>query len=361
MASERPLSFDAQFYDGETAVTRGVTVTADEAGLAFPVAGGSDRRWTYRGLVAVEPARSGMPVRLSYEHEHTARLIVPARHLPLLLERAPQLKGGVSLRRMARVAAIVALAIAGLAALGYGMLSIAPQTLAAVMPDSWRQRLGEQTEASFVRGSKQCTSEKGVAALNRLASRTTARLADPPDFSVRVFDMPMVNAFALPGGRIVITGKLIRDAASPDEVAGVLAHELGHVALRHPEAQLVRVLGLQVLLSIASGGGADTLGNLAGLLAILRYTRSAEREADEYAQATLETAKIDPLALRRFLESVRKSEPETDAGVLSTIGDILATHPGIEERIERMRPLPDGKPEPALDEAAWRDLKAICR
>lgn len=358
MASD-PRRFPAEFFDGETAATRPVEVAAEESALVFET-GGRRRSWSLAGLAPVERLRIGSPLRLTHDSERAARLVVPASEAPWLAARAPQLLGGINARHALRIAAIVAACLVALAGAGYAVLTLAPQTLAFVIPESWRDRLGEQTEASFVSGAKRCDGPAGVAALQRLATRTVSGLDDPPDFSVRVYDMPMTNAFALPGGRIVLTGPLIRNARSPDEVAGVLAHELGHVALRHPEAQLVRVFGLQLLLSIASGGSADTLGSLAGLLAILRYTRSAEQEADDYAQDTLEKARIDPLALRRFLESVRKSEPGDDAGMLATIGSIFATHPGIEERIERMRPLPDGAPRQVLDEAEWQALRKIC-
>ena len=361
MPSETPASFPAQFFDGETAVTHTVTVTADENGLAFAGPDGTQHRWSYGDLVAIERPAAGEPLRVSHAAQHGARLVLPASAQALLLGRAPHLRGGVSARRALRVLAIVVLCVAGVAAAGYGVLTLAPQVLADLMPESWRERLGNSTEASFVGKAKRCENPRGVAALDAMTEHLLAAAPEKPKLTARVFDMPLVNAFALPGGHILVTRKLIEQASDPDEVAGVLAHEIGHVVLRHPEAQLVRVLGLNLILSLASGGGSDTIGGFAGLLAILRYGRSAEREADRFAQATLEQARIDPLGLKRFLESASKSEIKIDSGFLNGIGNILSTHPGTEERIKAMRPLPDGvAARPSLDAAQWADLKKIC-
>ena len=72
-----------------------------------------------------------------------------------------------------------------------------------------------------------------------------------PPLRVRVYDIPIKNAFALPGGHIVITRGLLREATDPEEVAGLLAHEVGHVARHHPEAQMIRI----------AGAGADQRGH----------------------------------------------------------------------------------------------------
>ncbi|MGE0212002.1 MAG: M48 family metallopeptidase [Parvibaculaceae bacterium] len=360
MPSDTGAVFASQFFDGETAVTHAVSVTAGEDALVFTGPNGAERRWRYGDLIAIDSLVAGDPLRISHAGEHGARLVLPPSAQPLLLERAPHLKGGISAKRALRTLAIIALCVIATAGAGYGVVALAPQLLAQLMPESWRERLGNSAEASFVGKAKRCESAKGVQALDALSARLLAAAPEKPKFTARVFDLPIVNAFALPGGHIIVTRKLIEQAADPDQVAGVLAHELGHVVLRHPEAQLVRVLGLNMLLSLASGGGSDTIGGFASLLAILRYGRSAEREADAFAQTTLEQAKVDPLGLKRFLESVRKSETTTEPGFFDGIGNILSTHPGTQERIKAMRPLADGTARPALDATQWADLKKIC-
>jgi beta-barrel assembly-enhancing protease len=143
-------------------------------------------------------------------------------------------------------------------------------------------------------------------------------------------------------------------------VAGVLAHEIGHVGHKHPEAQMIRVMGVQVLLSLASGGG-DTFGSAAAMLTILRYSRDAEREADAYARDMLKAAAIDPLGFKAFFESIKKETGELEEGTLGKLTSIISTHPMTDERIAAIEPLPAGVIARAvLNDADWRALRGIC-
>ena len=164
-----------------------------------------------------------------------------------------------------------------------------------------------------------------------------------PPLRVRVYDIPIMNAFALPGGHIVLTRGLLREASEPGEVAGVLAHEIGHVAHHHPEAQMIRIAGMQVLISVATGtSGGNNASSLAGLAAILKSSRDAEREADAYAVAMLSAARIDPMALKHFLEKILKEEGKFSGGAFSNLGTVFSTHPVTTERIAQIKPLPAG-------------------
>jgi predicted Zn-dependent protease len=199
-------------------------------------------------------------------------------------------------------------------------------------------------------------------ALADLAKRLGEGDSEAPLFELKVYDIDIVNAFALPGDRIVITEKLIETAEAPDEVAGVLAHEMGHVYHRHAEAQMVRAMGIELLLKIASGGGGD-IGGFAGLLAILRYSRDAEREADSFALDQLKKVAIDPLGLKRFFERMMKLEGDQglSRGIFGTMSDMMSTHPVTKERIDAIQPLPHGTPaRPVLSDADWASLRKIC-
>jgi beta-barrel assembly-enhancing protease len=161
---------------------------------------------------------------------------------------------------------------------------------------------------------------------------------------------------------VVLTRGLIDKADRPEEVAGVLAHEIGHAALLHPEAQLIRVTGLQLLLSVVSGGSANSnTAGLAGLAAILRSSREAEREADAYAVAMLTAARIDPLGFKSFFEKVSADRPKIANQTISAIGNIFATHPGVAERMDAIQPLPGGvAPQSIMSDAQWQALRKIC-
>ena len=249
-----------------------------------------------------------------------------------------------------------------MAGLIYLTLSFAPQKLAVLLPDEWSQRVGDQMEASLVERAKICQTPAGNKAIAAMLTSLAEGSPDMPPLRIRIYDIPIVNAFALPGGRIVLTRGLLKSAATSGEVAGVLAHEIGHVAYHHPEAQLVRIAGVQVLLSVATGtSGGNNVSSLAGLAAILKSSRDAEREADSYAVAILSAARIDPLGLKHFFEKIMAEEGKPSGGTLSRLGTAFSTHPVTSERIELIQLLPAGTPlKPPISEDQWKDLKAIC-
>jgi predicted Zn-dependent protease len=353
-----------RFFDGETAITHDVEVALADAQLR--ITGDSieaPRSWLLKDLRSAERVEPERPLRLRNEVTPGERLIIEDRAMIAdLLARAPQLTRPLSSRKILRYAIITAAGLLIAAALAYGLLSLLPPAVAHLMPQEWRDRLGRQTEQSFVGSFPECKSSAGLRAVGIIGSRLYRDNAEAaPDFTVRIYKIPIINAFTLPGGRIVLTGKLLEAATRPEEVAGVLAHELGHVHNRHPEAALIRLMGLQVLVSLATGTeGGGFASNLAGLATFLRYTRAAEVAADDYAQDLLNGAKIDPLGLKRFFESVKKLEEATriSAGPLS---GILATHPATDERIKRIQPLREGPPQPVMSNSDWQALKAICR
>jgi hypothetical protein len=112
-------------------------------------------------------------------------------------------------------------------------------------------------------------------------------------------ERPDINAFAAPGGVVVVHTALMRQARSAEEVAGVLAHEIAHVELRHSLQQIVRSAGLQVI-AAALFGDYTALGRWAAQLGALKFSRDAEREADQRALERLAEARIDPAACWPF-------------------------------------------------------------
>lgn len=350
------------FFDGRIAADRHVTIMLADHGLSFSGPDAAPQTWRLADLKAIDPPHAGRSFRLTHASQPGARLVIhDDAFTAALVARAGHLKGGVNPHTLAKVAAwsVGGLAVVGL--LAYLILQLAPQRIAFLLPDSWRDRVGQQIESQLTGTARQCGNPVGLSAIGAMASRLSDGNPDLPPLAIKVYDIPIMNAFAMPGERIVITRELIEKAQTPEEVAGVLAHEIGHVVNRHSEAQLVRATGLQILLSVLTGGGSDTVGSIAGLAAILRYTRDAEAEADEFALKSMTAAEIDPMGLKRFFELILKEEGKLSTGPLAKIGSVLATHPGTADRIGRITPLPEGvTARPVMSEDQWKALKAIC-
>ena len=154
----------------------------------------------------------------------------------------------------------------------------------------WEEEIGEgvgkTVTKSFGADESKCKNPAGLAALQHLTDRLAATVDTPYRFKVRVAKSKVVNAFATPGGHIVILNGLIEKADSPEEVAGVLAHEMAHVIKRHPAKALIHAYGWSILiraLTGVSGSSGDLASGFALHLANASYSRSNEAEADETA------------------------------------------------------------------------------
>jgi beta-barrel assembly-enhancing protease len=252
--------------------------------------------------------------------------------------------------------------VAALAGVAYFTINFAPQQFARFLPDTWTQKMGDQLEVELVRSARSCATRAGDAALSALVARLTQGDPDLPPLRIRVYDIPVMNAWTLPGGRIVVTRGLIAKADNPNEIAGVLAHEMGHATHHDPEAQLVRVTGAQILLGVLSAvAGNSNATSMLGVAAIMQTSQDAERAADAYAVATLTAAKINPLGLKTFFEKVLAEEGRAPGGTFGKLNSLFSTHPGTADRIKLITPWPDETTQkPVLTDAQWQDLKHVC-
>ncbi|MEM9471618.1 MAG: M48 family metallopeptidase [Pseudomonadota bacterium] len=370
---------NAEFFDGKSAMARLVHARVMGDTLVISQTGATDVQWPLNNVELVSGGKPGQALRLKLHGDHGSRLTLPeGSAADAVIAAAPAILTGHKRRFWKGVGISVAVVLA-LGVAGYATLAVAPQALARFIPDEVVNSFADGLEKSVIKSSKRCDAPAGRDALNKIARRIVSGTEDPPTFSLRVFDIrqagnkKLINAFALPGGRMVFSAGLIENADSADEVAGVLAHELGHVALRHPEAAIVRVYGVQMLLSLFTAGqGADSLGSIAGVIAVLRYSREAEAQADAYAVEVMENANVDPKGLRNFFARLIKKNTSTGGEAkaddstsfrkrIEPLTDLFSTHPGTDDRIARLVPRPGGTEPAILSDAEWRALKAICK
>jgi len=164
--------------------------------------------------------------------------------------------------------------------------------------------------------------------VDSILNNITQRLVENEDFNYdyrfEVFDNSMINAFTLPGGIILISSGLIEFTESPEELAAVIAHEMGHVENRHVITRLIRELSINILLS----NDAYVLSEVTKSLASNSYSRKQESAADAFALKTLEEAKIEPRILATFFRKVKDKE-----GDISPYLQAFSTHPNFSTRI----------------------------
>lgn len=230
---------------------------------------------------------------------------------------------------------------------------------AYLVPASMEQKLGDYVLKSSGYIDETCNNPKGAAAFEALI----APIMNRDNYNVHVSNDPMVNAFAMPGSHIVIFDGLIQSAQSPEEIAAIIGHEMGHVDKRHPMRGLMRQMGLSIALQMMVGdiSGLSNLGEIAGTLRAMDYSREQEFEADLYAIEVMKRADYNPYAIVDFF--YRISEEEEEAEKYMKYLKFLSTHPETEERIQIIENLKsqDSKTyKPALSASQWNDLQGIC-
>jgi Zn-dependent protease with chaperone function len=344
------------YYDGLTSRRHAVEVTVED-GQVVGVGDGVSFHWPLNGLRLIE-AKDGK-VRLA-PHSGDGRLVLDAADWEVASRTSID-----AVRRRARlgewrlVGVLAAVGVTLTLAIFVG-IPMAARPLAKITPLSWETAMGRNMTSQIQLAFKPCEGDPaGLARVNDMA----ASLADDADmpFPIKVIPVhaPMVNAFALPGGTILVTGELIAEAKTSDELAGVIAHEIAHVEKRHVMEAVWRSLGLGLVLDAVVGGGSGA-GQQAVLLASSfteqRFSREKEAEADARAYELLAADNISTAGMAAFFERMAdKTSPEEVKGA----AEWFSTHPDSGRRADAARARARSG-VPALTAADWEAVRRIC-
>tara|TARA_R110002110_G_scaffold196574_1_gene406424 strand:- start:1866 stop:2960 length:1095 start_codon:yes stop_codon:yes gene_type:complete len=361
------LGFDgmgAAYFEGDVPISEEISLHIASGMLQIGLDDGRILRWPVDDVRQLPdtPSRSGALLRLT--SDPLARLFVTdtgiLAHLPNRARRSPP-KGRARLIAWA-VAAVTAVGVQ----IGY-LIPLLADNMAGYIPLAGERALGEATFGHIRNALDEtglnpvpiCDGADGVAALDRLATRLGNDRGFRQEISVSVLDHKMVNAFALPGGFVVLFRGLIDAAETPDEVAAVLAHEIGHVDSRDPTRHALRSAGSIGVLGLLFGdfaGGAAVLFLTERLIAA-QYSQQAEAEADRFAHDLLAEAGISPGALGEMFDNFRRKYGDRD-GVTAH----FLSHPALGDRIDAATAAVDRDAEysPAMTDADWAALRRIC-
>ncbi len=307
---------------------------ADEAPVVIPYAGMTvsptgvdDRYLQFEGRCGGVPARALVADRTIIDH---IRAVGAPRAMVDQLEAATRRRS----RRKAGALAVLAglgavlLLLVLIAWLGLGW---AVERAVAEIPSEWELELGRMTATEVLAGQRVCADPVLDTAVQELTRRLVGAIgASPHRWRFRVLDTDEINAFALPGGYVFVNRGLIDRAADAHEVAGVLAHEVQHVILRHGVKNLARELGLMLVVYALVGDVSSVEGFLAGNaagLTSMAFSRDQEREADAGGIDLMFRAGFDPTGLPRFMRTL-----ESEQGGAGIIPSFLTTHPDSGER-----------------------------
>lgn len=366
--------FPARYSDGQIARRVDVLVQIAPGFLEIRMRDGQMiDRWNFATIGVIARPRRGEECQLQGGATAAARLIFSDAALFDRLREAgapikPARYGDARMRRRALLWA--GAAIASVAAIFLVVIPMLATQIAAILPRKFEASLGDRYVDMFAelfadgpRDKRICRSADGVAALDRLVERLqgVARVDPPP--VVTVINGKLVNAFALPGSRLIVLRGLIDDASDADELAGVLAHELAHALHRHPTEAAVKRTAASLVVGLLLGDAitVSIFGTIAGQLLSTAYSREAEAEADATGLRLLTEAGIDTGGFSRFMDRLafkdrlEKMEGGATGGLLS----LFSTHPPSAARaaLARAREGQGGKFMNAVD---WWQIKKIC-
>ncbi len=332
------------WYDGQVALERPVRVDQDPRDLILTDEAGSEHRVAKSELVRL--GTSSGKVKFGHKSSEGWRLVLAKPVDPAILDGLP--RGGSLMPAMGRKKFAALAGLSFVATALAGLVIFAPQAVAEHMPMTWERKLGAAFDIPIE--AARCRDPAAQAALNRVVDRLDPK-ARGDGFSIELINIDEANAAALPGGRMVVLDGLFEDINNPDALAGIVAHEISHVRRRHVAAAMVRELGLGTVITLMGGGAVAS--NAGGLLS-LKFSRTAEAEADADAIAMLRRAGIDPRPTAEAFEEFRKAE--------GGFPEWLGSHPASGGRAKRFAAsFDEGMAyRPVLDPAQSKALTSAC-
>ncbi|WP_163832793.1 M48 family metallopeptidase [Spartinivicinus ruber] len=231
----------------------------------------------------------------------------------------------------------------------YFAMSPIAALLARQVPVSWEQTLGEQAVKQYQLNSSFMPNKQAQPLLRPLIKPLISATPDNPyQFQFYVAKDEEINAFALPGGYIVIHSGLILKADSPEELLGVVAHEIAHVTEQHGLRNIISAAGTFIIVDAL-------LGDMSGLLAVIAdaapllinqsYSRQFEADADQQGVVLLEAANINPQGLHQFFKKIQEEEAKRLAQISNEDSQeivqqslaLLSSHPATSDRISQLK------------------------
>ena len=353
----QPAPPAAIYFNGRSNRKRSATLGLATAGVEIVEDGMLVDVWPYASMRRADGPREVLRLH-SVTALPLARLEVfdPALQAAIAA-RCPSLDLGEA-KQTWRIVGWSLAAVTSIVLLGVFVVPIVADRLVPFIPQAFERRLGEavdkQAEAMF--GGKRCTGAEGQAAFAALVDKLKVAGGLDVPLSAAVLSSHTPNAFALPGGKIFLLDGLIEKADSPDEIAGVLAHELGHVKHRDHLRQLIQTGGTSFLFGLLFGdvSGAGAVIFASRTLLNASYSREAEQNADDFAVGVMHKLGRSPKPMGDLLLRVTGAQANKSY-------TILASHPMTEDRREAMikadRPATGAA---LLTATQWQALKTMC-
>ncbi len=362
------LEWDGYYLDGQTAERHAATIEITPQDLHIKIEGRSLITWPLDEIRQTQGFYKGEHIRLEKDGEFPEAILLTDPTFLTTLHRVAtsrashfhrpiyrtQLKSRALLAAVASVILLLGLYMWGIPAMA--------RVATAYVPTSWETQLGAGVLNELAPPKQRCQDPYGKIAIDGITQSLLSTLPNPAyEFQIVMVHDPRVNAFALPGGYIVLFQGLLERTESPEELAGVLAHEVQHILKRHSMRMLLETTSMGILFAALSGdvSGLMSFGlEAARTLGALSYSRDAEEEADTDGIQMLISAGIDPQGMIAFftkLEEHEASQPD--------LFTLLSTHPSSSNRITRLQRIAGqqkDEPPTTLLNYDWESVRSMC-
>lgn len=333
----------------------------DDGSVEFPYHALSAQRGGYnKKMLVLSGSQEGQPYSFYFESREIAEALSGYRLPPGLatqLDRAAPRRsifGGIAFWLLLGFGLLVGLYFA-VAAASDKVVDFAVDQI----PVDMEVELGKAAAGQQLGDMQVCAAPLVNTAIDEMGDRLVTGLGQTPyTYRFKVVDVPDVNAFALPGGYIFINWGLIDKADTPDQVAGVLAHEIQHAVERHGLRNVIARAGIGLLVGLLFGdlqGLGGLIAGGAGELAALSFSREQEDEADARGLELLYAANFDPRGMPQFFEKLK--EEQASKGL--SLPSFMSTHPDTDARIANLDALIDAQGEGEIKPLSvdWKELK----
>ncbi len=351
----------ARYADGRAAVF----VDADlalEAGKLTIRRGDAAIEWDYADLARADD-KNGYIVLKRKKPDTGERLMFGDWYDDELTTVAPHLTKphahGVEGRLTVGALVVTAWSLAAAFLVG---IPYAADPMARAMPAKYRTQIADISWSQVNAFTAHCDdADDATQILNDLAYRImeASNVPDRDEIWITIADADFPNAFALPDNSIIVTDELIGMAEQPDELVGVLAHEIAHIEHNHIMKNVVRQIGAGIFFDVVFGGaGAGQAIAIASVnLAGLRYSRGDESDADMRGMDYLDAAGISTGGIARMFDRFEAYSEEQGAGDIPTM---LSSHPASRERAVAARARARDGLAPSLNDRDWRIVRQAC-
>jgi Zn-dependent protease with chaperone function len=331
-------AFPANFYDGLTSKPKEALVRLREPD-ALEVEVDGDRFFWPLEHGGMEWERTVSTLRITFG-DHPRRVIITRDKLFIsTFVKRMQYAGrrGVYDRTLSlarKGPLFFFLGLVALVVVGYlWVLPFTAERLALLLPLEVDRQIGQASYNSVMLGMDEDSTRS--AALQRFGDKL--ELSDKFDLRFHLVESDQVNAFAMPGGDIVVFSGIVDGMEHPEQLAALLAHEATHVDERHSMRMMVRQMAGYLFLSLLVGDVNALIGLLAenaDNLRNLSYSRNLETDADQHGMERMQAAGVDPAGMVQLLELL-----EREAADMPEEMTFLSSHPLTKHRIEKARAL----------------------